>query len=160
MLKMSLSTGVPVNLPIKSELTWIDYKSIQINSNRGPLPRQFKSNQGLNWIDKYSLLHDQLPPPPPLWRDLNSLHASNFAWLPPAVRSNCSEAIYLAARTLFLEAFLRSAVIFVKCCKVSTRTTLPNLINISAETVLYSRFGGHNGRRSKGGEDEAYGGAF
>ena len=79
---------------------------------------------------------------------LNSLRASNFAWLPPAVRSNCSEAICLAARTLFLEAFLRSAVIFVKCRKVSTRTTLPNFIDLSAETALYSRFGGHNGRRS------------
>ena len=31
-----------------------------------------------------------------------------------------------------------------------------NFINISAETVLYSRFSGHNGRRSKGGEEEAY----
>ena len=47
-----------------------------------------------------------------------------------------------------LRAHARSAVIFIKCRKVSARTTLPNFINISAETVLYSRFGGHNGRRS------------
>ena len=85
---------------------------------------------------------------PPLWRDSNSLCASNFAWLPPAVHSNCSEAVCLAARTLFLEAFLCSAVIFVKCRKVSTRTTLPNFIDLFAERALYSRFGGHNGRRS------------
>ena len=97
----------------------------------------------LDFPPPYSLLHDQLPP---LWRDSNSFR-SNLAWLPLAVRSNCSEAICLAARTLFLEV-LCSAVIFVKCRKVSTRTTLPNFINISAETALYSRFGGHNERRS------------
>ena len=71
-----------------------------------------------------------------------------------SVRSNCSEAICLAARTLFLEAFLRTAVIFVKCRKVSTRTTLPNFIDLSAETALYSRFGGHNGGVGRKGKRE------
>ena len=42
-------------------------------------------------------------------------------------------------------AFLRSALIFVKYRKVSTRTILSNFIDLSAETALYSRFGGHNG---------------
>jgi len=35
-----VKAGVPVNLPIKSELI-----TIQFNSNRGPPPSQFKSNQ-------------------------------------------------------------------------------------------------------------------
>ena len=47
-----------------------------------------------------------------------------------------------------LRAHARSAVIFVKYRKVSARMTLLNFINISVETVLYSRFGGYNGRRS------------
>ena len=81
-----------------------------------------------------------------------SVRASNFAWLPLAIHSNCSEAVCLAARTLLLadlrSAFLRSVVIFVKYREVSTRTVLPNSIDLSAETALYSRFGGHNGRSS------------
>ena len=36
-------------------------------------------------------------------------------------------------------AFLRSVIIFVKYREVSTRTVLPNFINLSAETVSYSR---------------------
>ena len=69
---------------------------------------------------------------------LNSARASNLAWLPPTVYSNCSEAIYLAART-------RSVVIFIKYREVSTYMILPNFIDFSTETVLYSRFGGHKG---------------
>jgi len=65
---------------------------------------------------------------------------------------NCSEAVCLAARTLLLAdlrpAFLRGVVIFVKYREVSTRTILPNSIDLSAETALYSRFGGHNGGRT------------
>jgi hypothetical protein len=61
----------------------------------------------------------------------------------PAVHSNCSEAVCLAARTLLLAAFLRSVVIFVKYREISTRTILLNFITLSAETALYSRFGGH-----------------
>jgi hypothetical protein len=49
---------------------------------------------------RYSLLHDQLHPP--LWRDSNSLRASNFAWLPPTVHSNCSERLWLHARTFLV----------------------------------------------------------
>ena len=59
--------------------------------------------------------------------------------------SNCSEAVRLATRTLLLAAFLRSVVIFVKYREVPTRTILPNFVNLSAETALYSRFGGQNG---------------
>ena len=47
-------------------------------------------------------------------------------------------------------AFLRSAVIFVKYRKVSARMILLNFINLSAETALCSRFGGHNGGVVKG----------
>jgi len=38
----------------------------------------------------------------------------------------------------------------VKCYKVFTYTILPNFIDLSAETALYSRFGGHNGGIVKG----------
>ena len=47
-------------------------------------------------------------------------------------------------------AFLHSAVIFVKYRKVFTRTILLNFIDLSAETALYSQFGGHNGGAVKG----------
>ena len=76
--------------------------------------------------------------PPPLAKILNSVRASNLAWLPPTVHSNCSEAVCLAART-------RSVEIFIKYREVSTRMILPNFIDFSTETVLYSRFGGHKG---------------
>jgi len=39
----------------------------------------------------------------------------------------------------------RSVVIFIKYREVSTRIILPNFINHSAKTALYSRFGGHKG---------------
>jgi len=42
-------------------------------------------------------------------------------------------------------------MIFVKSHEVSTCTILPNFINLSAETALYSRFGGHNRGVVKGG---------
>ena len=65
---------------------------------------------------------------------------------------NCSEAVRLATRTLLLAAFLDSVVIFVKYREVPTRTILPNFVNLSAETALYSRFGGQNGGIVKGEE--------
>jgi len=43
-----------------------------------------------------------------------------------------------------------SVVIFVKYREASTRTILPNFVNLSAEAALYSRFGGHNGGIVKG----------
>ena len=57
----------------------------------------------------------------------------NFARLLLAVYSNRSERLYLRS------AFLRSVMIFVKYREVSTRTVLPNFIDLSAETALYSR---------------------
>src|ERR1700733_6152981 len=39
----------------------------------------------------------------------------------------------------------RSVVIFIKYREVSTHMILPNFIDLSAETTLYSRFGGHKG---------------
>lgn len=70
---------------------------------------------------------------------------------------NHSERPCLAARTLLLADFaiLRSVVIFVKYCEVSTRTILPNFIDLSVETALHSRFGGGVGE--KWGKAEAYG---
>src|ERR1700723_533706 len=51
----------------------------------------------------YSQLHDQLHPPFSERSEiLNSVRASNFAWLPPAVHSNCSERLWLHARTLLV----------------------------------------------------------
>ena len=50
-------------------------------------------------------------------------------------------------------------VIFVKYREVSTRTMLLNFIDLSAETALYSRFGGHKGgvvKGEKGEEEEAH----
>jgi hypothetical protein len=41
-------------------------------------------------------------------------------------------------------------VIFVKYREVSTRTILPNSIDLFAETALYLRFGGHKGGVVKG----------
>ena len=67
-----------------------------------------------------------------------SVRASNLAWLPPTVYSNCSEAVCLAART-------RSVVIFIKYREVSTCMILPNFIDFSTEIVLYSRFSGYKG---------------
>jgi hypothetical protein len=45
-------------------------------------------------------------------------------------------------------------VIFIKYLEVSTRTILPNFIDLSAETVLSSRFGGHKGGVAKGEKGE------
>jgi hypothetical protein len=47
----------------------------------------------------------------------------------------------LGCKNFVFGGLLRS----VKCRKVSTRTTLPNFIDLSAETALYSRFSGHSG---------------
>ena len=50
-------------------------------------------------------------------------------------------------------------MIFIKYRKVSTHIIFLNFINLSAETVLSSRFGGHKGGVAKGGEggeEEAY----
>ena len=50
-------------------------------------------------------------------------------------------------------------VIFVKYREVSTRTMLLNFIDLSAETALYSRFGGHKGgvvKEEKGEGEEAH----
>ena len=44
-------------------------------------------------------------------------------------------------------------VVFVKYREASTRTVLLNFTDLSAETALYSRFGGHKGgviKREKG----------
>ena len=43
-------------------------------------------------------------------------------------------------------------VIFAKYREISTRTMLPNFIDLSAEAVLYSLFGGHNGGVVKGAQ--------
>ena len=48
----------------------------------------------------------------------------------------------------------RSAVIFIKYHKVSTHAIFPNFIDLSAETVLSSRFGGHKGGVAKGEKGE------
>src|ERR1700723_200782 len=76
----------------------------------------------------------------------NSVRASNLGSLPPAVHSNCSEAVCLAARTLLLadlrSAFLHSIVIFIKYREVST-IRYCQISSVIAETALYSRFGGH-----------------
>jgi hypothetical protein len=45
-------------------------------------------------------------------------------------------------------------VIFVKYREVSTLTVLLNFIDLSAETALYSRFGGHKGGVIKGEKGE------
>jgi hypothetical protein len=45
-------------------------------------------------------------------------------------------------------------VIFIKYREVSTHTTLPNFIDLSAETVLYSHFGGHKGGVVEGEKEE------
>jgi hypothetical protein len=44
----------------------------------------------------------------------------------------------------------RSVVIFIRYREISTRTILPNFIDLSAERVLSSRFGGHKGGEAKG----------
>ena len=41
-----------------------------------------------------------------------------------------------------------------KYCEVSTHTIFPNFIDLSAETVLSSRFGGHKGGVAKGEKGE------
>ena len=68
----------------------------------------------------YSNVHDQLHPP--------GLASCRFG---TGIQFRLI-AVYLAARTLLLadlqQAFLRSAVVFVKYRKVSTRTVLPNFI--------------------------------
>ena len=51
-------------------------------------------------------------------------------------------------------ALLRSVVIFIKYCEVSTHTILPNFVDLSAETALYSHFGGGVGKKGK--KEEAY----
>ena len=85
---------------------------------------------------------------------LNSLRAPDLAWLPPAVHSNCSEAVSLAARTLLLAAFLcSSVVIFVKYHKVSTRTILPNFIDHCGDSVVFAFWWRHRQKREK---EEAY----
>ena len=82
--------------------------------------------------------------PPPFGEGskfLNSVRASNLAWLPPTVYSNCSEAVCLAARTLLL-----------RCREVSTPTILPNFICNCRDSVVFA-FGGGIGKREK---EEAY----
>jgi hypothetical protein len=50
----------------------------------------------------YTHLHDQLHPPFGERCEIsNSPRASNLAWLPPTVHSNCSEWLWLHARTFF-----------------------------------------------------------
>src|ERR1700723_3383855 len=56
-------------------------------------------------------------------------------------------------RICLRSAFLCSVVIFVKYRKVSTRTILPNSIDLSAETALHPRFR-DVGRKGK--KEEAY----
>ena len=97
-------------------------------------------------------MHDQLHPPPlasavrfqiryahPMSLDCHQLYivivAKPCAWLQKPSQS----------------AFLRSVMIFVKSREVSTCTILPNFINLSVETALYSCFGGHNRGVVKGG---------
>ena len=46
------------------------------------------------------------------------------------------------------------AVIFVRYREVSTRTILPNFIDLFAETALDSRFGGHKGGVVKGEKEK------
>ena len=79
-------------------------------------------------------MHDQLPPPlSESSKFLNSLRASDLAWLPPAVHSNCSEAVCLAARTLLLQCRdLR------QYREVSTHTILPNFIGNCRDSVVFA----------------------
>ena len=87
-------------------------------------------------IKAYSDVHDQLPPPfGEGSKFLNSVRASNLAWLPLTVHSNSSEAVCLAARTLLLHRRdLRQYRKFppVRYCQISSAI---------AETALYSRSG-------------------
>ena len=46
------------------------------------------------------------------------------------------------------------AVIFVRYREASTRTVLPNFIDLFVETALYLRFGGHKGGVVKGEKGE------
>jgi hypothetical protein len=89
----------------------------------------------------YSYVHDHLTPP--LWRKAIRFAYSILAWLPPAIVANA----------LCLRSAFRSVVIFVKYREVSTRTILPNFIDLSAEAVLYSR-------RQKGEEKKHTSGKF
>ena len=48
-------------------------------------------------------MHDQLPPPfGEGSKILNSVRASDLAWLQPTVHSNCSERLWLYARTILV----------------------------------------------------------
>ena len=83
----------------------------------------------------------------PISLDCHQLY--NFARLPPTVHSNLSER--LCSRSTFLRSFavsrsLSNVVRFSPC------TILPNFIDRSAETALYSSFGGHNGGVGRKGE--------
>jgi len=94
-------------------------------------------------------VHDQLPPFGEGSKILNSVRASNLAWLPPTVHVIVAKP-YAWLQEPLQSAFLCSAVIFIKYRKVSTCTILPNFID---QTALYSRFGGHIRDLVKGEEE-------
>jgi hypothetical protein len=67
---------------------------------------------------------------------------------PPTVHSNCSEAVYLAARTCGQRpAFLRSVVIFVNMVRFPP-VRYCQIPSTFLRRQRYSRFGGHNERGS------------
>ena len=80
--------------------------------------------------------------PPPSGKKYYFATVRGLAKSPPTVHSNCSEAVYFAARTLLLgdlrSTFLRSVVIFVKYRKASTRTILPNFIDNCRDSVVFA----------------------
>jgi len=86
--------------------------------------------------------------PRPYWRALQNF---KFAWLPPTVDSNCSEAVCLAARTL--RSTFRIVMIFVKYREVSTRTLLPNFIGNCKDSIVFTFWQRHRQKREK---EEAY----
>ena len=60
----------------------------------------------------YSSRHDQLHS----GEISNSVRASNLAWLPLTIHSNCSERLYLAVRTLLLKDLKLFAISFSLQC--------------------------------------------
>ena len=82
---------------------------------------------------------------------LNLVRASNLAWLPPTVYSNCSKAICLAARTFAIS--LCSIVIFVKYHEVSTHTILLDFIDNCRDSVVFTFWRRHRQKREN---EEAY----
>ena len=67
-------------------------------------------------------------------------------------QSSCSQAYGFA--WLQEPSRFRSIIIFIKYREVSTHTIFLNFIDLSAETVLSSRFGGHKGGVAKGEKGE------